>query len=274
MKIVRTVARAWSVLRTFKRAFAAPAPHEGLLAFEALSAGGYKGLMVDVGAHFGTTLAPFARNGWEIWAFEPDSSNRAKLLEGYAASDNVTVDVRALADQEQTGVTFYRSEQSSGISGLSAFHETHTPGENVDVTTLAHILDERGLDTVNIDFLKIDTEGFDLPVLKGIPWDRCAPRMILCEFEDLKTTPLGYTYHDMAGYLCAQGYRVIVSEWYPIKKYGGPHDWRCFAAYPHVLHDARAWGNLFAVREDGVYATLLELCKLAASVSANNLHTP
>ena len=36
-------------------------------------------VMLDVGAHHGSSLAPFARQGWQIIACEPDSQNRAVL---------------------------------------------------------------------------------------------------------------------------------------------------------------------------------------------------
>src|SRR3546814_14949014 len=71
----------------------------------------------------------------------------------------------------------------------------------------------------------------------------------LCEFEDVKTVPLGYTYHDMAGFPLEQGYRVYVSEWHPIVRYGIRHDWRRLVPYPCELSDPSAWGNLLAFRD-------------------------
>jgi hypothetical protein len=80
-----------------------------------------------------------------------------------------------------------------------------------------------------VDFLKIDTEGFDLMVLKGYPWTQSPrPRVILCEFEDAKTVPLGYDFHQLAAFLVGEGYQLIISEWYPVKAYGGLHRWRRF----------------------------------------------
>jgi hypothetical protein len=73
------------------------------------------------------------------------------------------------------------------------------------------------------------------------------PSVVLCEFEDRKTLPLGHTYHDIANYLRGWGYEVIVSEWYPIAEYGQTHRWRRAVRYPVDL-DPYAWGNLLAVR--------------------------
>lgn len=235
------------------------APNEASLVFNVLNAGGHTGTMVDVGAHLGGSLAPFARSGWRVIAFEPDSENRSKLLNEFGHLANVIVDPRGLSNSVSEGATLYKSKVSSGISGLSAFHHTHVAGETIDVTTLELACREHRIS--RIDFLKIDTEGFDLFVLKGLAWNALSPLFILCEFEDAKTVPLGYTFHDLADYLVSLEYRLIVSEWYPIERYGEQHSWRCFNTYPCQLQDSRAWGNIFAVREADHYTALLSVCR-------------
>jgi len=99
-------------------------------------------------------------------------------------------------------------------------------------------------------------------VLKGIPWESLRPRLILCEFEDKKTLPLGYSYHDLAKYLLERGYHLIVSEWKPIKRYGEKHDWRGFYPYPHKLQTPKAWGNLIAARDKADYESLSQFIKV------------
>jgi len=208
------------------------------------------GLMIDVGAHFGSSLAPFLDHGWLIFAFEPDNLNRTKLLERLAKHKNkhlVLLDTRCLSNKSQKGVPFFSSEQSSGISGLSAFHETHVEAQKVDITTLTEFFQEKPLP--DVDFLKIDTEGHDLFVLQGFPWERGTPAVIECEFEDTKTVPLGYTFHDLARFLEDKGYIVYVSEWHPIIRYGIRHDWRELMRYPCELADPNGWGNLLAFRD-------------------------
>ncbi|MES9904328.1 MAG: FkbM family methyltransferase [Sedimenticola sp.] len=234
--------------------------NEANIIFEILDAASRHGVMVDVGAHYGGTLGRFAHAGWQVYAFEPDSKNRERLVEqGFGNMPNVHVDARGLADKPSTGIPLYRSEESTGVSGLSAFLPTHMESETVDVTTLEIFSDEH--DFRAIDFLKVDTEGFDLFVLQGVPWERFEPQAVLCEFEDRKTVSLGYSFHDLAGYLEQKGYRLVVSEWYPIKRYGITHDWRRFTPYPCELEDPNAWGNILAVKEP-LYKALLKTCNL------------
>src|SRR5688572_8483869 len=83
-----------------------------------------KGLMLDVGAHMGGTTLPFAEMGWEVHAFEPDPINRDLLVQAAASHNNVIV-VPAAVSNRTGSMTLFRSDVSSGISSLSAFHESH-----------------------------------------------------------------------------------------------------------------------------------------------------
>ena len=178
-------------------------------------------------------------------AFEPDPQNRAKLVNNIDVSRIVLHDC-AVGDKEDIEIPFFASPESDGISSLSAFRQTHKEVTRVRLTTLKRILMEDNID--KIDFLKIDVEGHDLFVLRGFPWDRIKPDVVLCEFEDYKTVPLGYNYHDMGRLLEAQGYQVFLSEWHPIVRYGVTHSWRSLRRYPCELMDARGHGNFVAVR--------------------------
>lgn len=209
---------------------------------------GSDGVLVDVGAHHGSSLRPFADAGWRVVACEPDPTNRAVLKQKFGGTENVTIDPRAMSDEATHTAAFFVSDESSGISGLHAFRESHRQADAVAVTTLTDLVDSHGL--TDIDFLKIDVEGFELNVLRGVPWDRLQPEVVECEFEDRKTTSLGYTYHDLAEYLVRKGYVVYVSEWHPVLRYGIRHEWRRLVRYPARLASPDAWGNILAFRND------------------------
>ncbi|XOV89472.1 MAG: FkbM family methyltransferase [Pseudomonadota bacterium] len=232
--------------------------------------GGEPGLMIDVGAHYGTALAPFLRMDWKILAFEPDPDNRAKLLSYLEAHDEkgaVYVDQRCVGDHPAKNVPFFGSDQSSGISGLSHFHDSHEQKQTVDITTLADFLENRP-EVRQVDFLKVDTEGHDLFVLMGFPWDRLRPKVIECEFEDNKTLSLGYSFHELCQFLTDKGYCVFVSEWHPIVRYGIRHDWKMLKRYPCALDDNNSWGNILAfdyeVVQESVESAFRALLKINA----------
>ena len=230
---------------------------ETVIVFKAMRNNAKNKVMVDVGAHHGDSLEEFARDGWTIYAFEPDPENRLALVRLCRRFPNVTIDPRAISDRNEKNRQFYTSDVSSGISGLSAFDSSHKEAFLIDTVTLDNACREKGIS--NIDFLKIDTEGFDLFVLKGVPWNRVQPQVIVCEFEDGKTRALGYCYHDMANFLEEKGYQLIISEWYPITDYGSKHQWRRFS-YSHCnLLDENSWGNIIAVKNDKWYRSIRHL---------------
>jgi len=202
-------------------------------------------VMLDVGAHRGSSMRPFLERGWSILAFEPDDTNRRHLEERLAGRTGVRIDSRAISDKSEEDKPFYQSDVSDGISGILAFHESHREAGKVAVTTVTEAMRDYGLD--HIDFLKVDVEGLDFSVLKGVPWETVTPRFVLCEFEDAKTMQLGHDWRDMADYLQDKGYAVYVSEWYPIQRYGVRHQWRSLRKYPCELTDPAAWGNLLAI---------------------------
>lgn len=249
-----------TIYTKFDRSFR---PDETEMVYDLLKTSAKPGLMIDVGAHHGSSLAPFADNGWQVIAFEPDTKNRRILTDTFGNYENVIIDPRACSDQAQQEATLYASAESSGVSGLSAFLDSHEASEKVSVTTLAAALAEYDLTNQPVDFLKIDTEGFDQMVLMGYPWESgLPPSIILCEFEDAKTKPLGYDFFDLAEYLVKHTYRLIISEWYPVKVYGGTHRWRRFNTYPCQLADPNAWGNIFAIKNIEHFEKLTVRCKL------------
>jgi FkbM family methyltransferase len=167
-------------------------PDEIAIVYEILKTENNKGFMIDVGAHHGQSLKPFIEDDWRVLAFEPDSKNRETLIENYGSFDNVIIDPRACAEQEITAAPLFTSNESTGVSGLSAFLNTHEATEKVRVTTLQAALKDLGLMYLPVDFLKIDTEGYDLMVLKGFPWEEAThPEVILTEFEDKKNKTFG-----------------------------------------------------------------------------------
>jgi len=201
-----------------------------------------KGIMIDVGAHHGESFAPYLRLGWTIYAFEPDPSNYKQI----PRSQKLNLFNFAISDHEEDSIPLYSSDESSGISSLSAFRHTHKEIAKVGLTTLRKMIELEEISTV--EYLKIDAEGHDLFCLKGFPFEKIRPEVILCEFEDDKTRPLGYTYNDLGKLLLEKGYNVLLSEWEPIARYGIRHKWRAIKEFPSQLDNDDAWGNFIALK--------------------------
>ena len=213
------------------------------------------GVMIDVGACHGKSHAPFS--GWTVYAFEPDPDNRRHIPK----RNGVHIDGRALSDTVIDSAPYYRTHESAGMSSLLPFLDTHTEAFSVAVTTLDVATRELGIEQV--DYLKVDAEGYDLQVLCGFPWHRLRPQVVMCEFGNSKTELLGYTHDDLAAYLIGHGYQVVLSEWVEAVKVSGryQHKWLGYRRYPCEGH-ALYWGNMIACRDDYLFGQLLKGCGL------------
>ena len=203
-------------------------------------------LAIDVGAHHGSSTKVFRNAGLRVLAFEPDQKNLQKLTEKFAHDKGVLIDKRALGLCPDEECDFYESDVSHGISSKIPFHESHRKIGTVSSTNLSNVYKNYKIDHVGI--LKIDAEGADYSILRGLPWESDNPDVIICEFEDKKTEILGVNHSVVCEFLCQKGYNVLISEWHPIERYGVQHDWRGLKLFPCSLHDQNAWGDILAFK--------------------------
>ncbi|BBX71551.1 hypothetical protein MPSYJ_50120 [Mycolicibacterium psychrotolerans] len=202
--------------------------------------------LVDVGAHHGAVTSLFVDKGWSAVAYEPDPANRELFERRIGRHPRVQLSSSAVSDTGAESASLFTSSVSTGISTLSAFHDSHIPTAAVKVVTLAEDLRSRRI--ARVDFLKIDIEGFDFFALKGFDWNY-APRFVLFEFEDRKTTALGYSLADSSEFMIAHGYHLVYSVWEPIVEYGRRHFWRGLSSTIPADAD-KCWGNVLAFYDE------------------------
>jgi len=124
-------------------------------------------VFVDVGAHVGYYAVRMAKLYKHVYVFEPNPDNRAGLMLNMELNglDNVTVYPYALGDSE--GVTkFYLKSTSSSLIPVPDAYDV------IDVAV------KRMDDVIDCaDVVKIDVEGWELHVLKGMERiiDECKP---------------------------------------------------------------------------------------------------
>lgn len=133
------------------------------------------GLAFDIGAHTGNRLAAFLALGARVVAVEPQPVLAARLVRRFGADARVTLVAGALGDapgtarllaSPRTPTVATLSDDFVARAGASAtFQGVHwAPGPEVAVTTLDALIAAHGVP----DFVKIDVEGFELAVLRGL----------------------------------------------------------------------------------------------------------
>lgn len=210
-------------------------------------------VLVDVGAHEGHVSGPFAKQGWNVIAFEPERNNRNVFMDRLGDAQNVICIPKAVSDKSGDIVPFYISDKHYGIHSLKPFHPSHKKSKyDVETVTISDALNELGIQDITV--LKIDIEGADYLALKGTDFRKYHPEIVMVEFMDSRSqNTYGYTHHDMSDYMKKYDYICYISEWAPIKEYGikgvsgEQHKWLRCGKYP--FNHTPAWGNLIFVQK-------------------------
>lgn len=172
-----------------------------------------KGFYVDVGAYDPDRMSNTQRfylRGWRGINIEPNPQNLQKFLRERPRDINLNLGVSDTAGT----FTFYQFFPSA----LSTFSQKDANFNRkqgfkllrefpIQVDTLANILDKYASEQ-EIDFFSVDTEGFDLKVLKGNDWERFGPKLICVETGSLGRGGGITKFEKINGFLERIGYRL------------------------------------------------------------------
>jgi FkbM family methyltransferase len=126
--------------------------------------------MVDVGANEGQTARDWIEHfpNAAVWAFEPHAASFARLSQLSAASTRIKAFQLALSDA--TGAGELHTNQHSTLGSLLPIRDSFpygkpTGSEPITTERLDNFVAQNAVGT--IDVLKLDTQGFELRVLRG-----------------------------------------------------------------------------------------------------------
>jgi FkbM family methyltransferase len=138
---------------------------------------------IDVGANVGwhtMFLSLLVGEKGRVFAFEPNPSTRERLVLGLKLNQFVNVQVMEVALSEQVGEVLFNAPEAGDYWDGTGRIETDLllATRSVESTTLDHLLCTNQLP--NIDFMKVDVEGWEMSVLRGgrVTIERCRPYVI------------------------------------------------------------------------------------------------
>ncbi len=178
--------------------------------------------VVDVGANDGfyaSNSYPFAARGWRSLLIEPHPEAFRKLILRHAKRPHVVC--RQLACGERPGrMPLWTGATGDTTHATLAPESRDTPSNpwatdacEVDVVRLDGVLAEFGFPE-RFGILSIDTEGWDVEVLRGMDLSRWRPRVIVTEDGERGTEEKGALLHGN-GYECRK--RIGVNSfWTPV----------------------------------------------------------
>ena len=167
------------------------------------------GFYVDVGAsdpvRFNNTKRFYSR-GWHGINIEPDVRKWRRLMSERPRDLNLNIGVA-----ESSGILDYYKMYPDNLSTFSAEERSAAESRGflcedvvpVPVKSLTSVLEEAHVE--DIDFMSVDTEGFDMVVLRSNDWDRFRPTVICVE-----SAPRGAMAETSGqkAYLAERGYRL------------------------------------------------------------------
>lgn len=151
--------------------------------------GGKPGTYIDVGANYPIKISNtylLYRNGWTGLTVEPIPrlSRRHRRIRPRDAHANCAVGTTpgqlAFFEMDNSGLSTFDRERMQKMlaEGVKLIRE-HT----IQIRPLAQLVDEK-LAGRSIEFLSVDTEGFDQQVLESNDWTRHRPKLVTFESQD------------------------------------------------------------------------------------------
>ena len=143
-----------------------------------------KNIILDIGANVGfysIKLSSLVGNSGKIISFEPDPHSFSTLKRNCELNKLKNVEIYNIAISEKEGILkLFSSEKHSGVTSL---FNSNGQSNYFEVTTdsLDNILKNR---FPKIDFIKIDTEGAELSILKGAENTLKITKKILIELHE------------------------------------------------------------------------------------------
>lgn len=159
---------------------------ENPLIYESINDGD---IVIDVGTNIGHVLMKMAKvnPSGRIFGFEPHPINFQKAVNNLSLNSFKNVEINNIAVSDELGELSFFNERSRNMGGVSLNKSYKGPGR-ISAITLDKFLHENNIEEV--DFIKIDVEGFEFKVIKGARMiiEKCHPKLFI-EINDsfLKT---------------------------------------------------------------------------------------
>ena len=169
----------------------------------------------DIGAHIGTLSSYFsikAKESGKVYAFEPFPKSYNRLIENIVINDykNIITNQIAISDKVGTSNFYYKPEnlQLNSLGQVSDGEKILNDSIEVKVKTIDTYCEENNIS--KIDFLKIDTEGYEYNVLLGSEkmLEKKAVDVIQFEISKVPLESLGRTPEEIINFLKEKGYKT------------------------------------------------------------------
>jgi len=176
------------------------------------------GHILDVGANIGYTALVFADRlspGCQVYAFEPEETNYRRLQDVVQkkGESSLVIPVRAAAGAISGEINLWKNPTHPGDHRVltTVFQADESPNkvvERVPLVALDDFCRSRHLDLIS--FIKIDVQGFETEVCKGMSetLEHNPRATVLLEYFPEAMESLGFNPHDVLEFFAQRGYAM------------------------------------------------------------------
>jgi FkbM family methyltransferase len=169
---------------------------------------------IDIGANIGLWGRDFCKNFEHVTMFEPDEINRFCLAENLKNYENKTIYAYGLYSSE-IATTLFGGDHTCGNKSISkeAIMELSDDKSNWITETACELRVLDNFEFENVDFMKLDTQGSELDILKGSlkTIEKCSPTICVeittKNEQQKKEAKVMYDFFDSIGYKHVGGYK-------------------------------------------------------------------
>jgi len=171
--------------------------------------------IIDIGGNCGLYCIPVAKEGYQVFTFEPINMNveLLKLNKVINNCDNLTIIQKALSNNNNKKKIFipYCSDNTS--FNLSVAISNMKIKDYVEEVVSCQTFDSwinKNKD-VNVGFIKIDVQGYEKEVLEGMQkfLNKCNDVYIFIEWDEKHTTQAGSSLDELERLITSNGFTAL-----------------------------------------------------------------
>jgi len=166
-------------------------------------------VVIDIGANIGfysEIFGDLVSSKGHVHCFEPDLTNFNHLKNRVGHRQNISIYHKAVAEKNGT-LKIYISKM------LNVDHRTYKPDEYDEEIDIEAVSLDSFLKLQNVDFIKIDIQGFEMSAMKGMTeiLKNSSPK-ILSEFWPYGLKKAGSNIHDYFMFLTQYGFMIYLID--------------------------------------------------------------
>ncbi|MBL8760069.1 MAG: FkbM family methyltransferase [Phycisphaerae bacterium] len=178
--------------------------------------------VIHVGAHLGQEAAAYRACGIErqLW-IEPQPDIFARLCAMLPSDERVTA-VNVACGESAGVATMHVLSGNEGMSNSLLEPELHLrkwpefrPGATIEVAVkrLDDVVEERKLSAAEFNLICVDTQGFELPVLRGATRQLSHADALVCEVSAVELYKGGTRVEELDVFLHERGFLRVKTRW-------------------------------------------------------------